>query len=141
MIDYLKKIEDEDLSLLIIKDNKILYSSSEKGMKPLIEAVHWVGLKRLAKSTVVDRVTGRAAALIISYFMAKEVFTYLLSDTAADVLEYHGVKYSYIERVHSIKNVKGKDLCPFEKMTLEIKEPKKGYELIMHSLEKNNSIE
>jgi len=131
-------LEERGLSLLILKGGETLYSSREGGMLPLLEAIDQLGLRTLADSTVVDRIVGRAAALIISYFKAKEVYTKLLSLKAIEILEKHGIAYAAERLVSTIRNKDDTDMCPFEKIVLTIDNPEEGYrklknELIRHT--------
>jgi len=131
-------LEERGLNLLILKGGETLYSSREGGMLPLLEAIDQLGLRALADSTVVDRIVGRAAALIISYFKAKEVYTELLSLKAIEILEKHGIAYAAERLVSTIRNKDDTDICPFEKIVLTIDNPEEGYrklknELIRHT--------
>lgn len=127
-MDALKRMDTEGLNLLILKDGELLYSSEKGGMAPLLEAIDRLGLRRLKNSVVADKIVGKASALLISYFKASEVYTRLLSQSAIDVLEKHGVKYSYDRVVDSIRNKEDTDICPFEKVASEIEDPREGYE-------------
>ena len=123
-------LDQQGLSLLILKGGETIYSSREGGMLPLLEAIDQLGLRALADSTVVDRLVGRASALLISYFNAKEVYTRLLSRRAIEILEKHGIAYAAERVVNIIRNKDDTDICPFEKMVLTIDDPKEGYEKI-----------
>ncbi|MEM2936020.1 MAG: DUF1893 domain-containing protein [Candidatus Bathyarchaeia archaeon] len=131
-------LDQQGLSLLILKGGRTIYSSREGGMLPLLEAIDQLGLRALADSTVVDRIVGRAAALLISHFKAKEVYTKLLSRRAIEILQKNGVAYAAERVVDTIRKKDGTDICPFEKMVLTIDNPEKGYrklksELIGHT--------
>lgn len=127
-MELLKRLDAEGLNLLILKDGRLLYSSEKGGMAPLLEAIDRLGLRTLQDSVVADKIVGKAAALLISYFKASEVYTRLLSQSAIDVLEKHGVEYSYERVVDSIRNKEDTDICPFEKLVLKIEDPREGYE-------------
>jgi len=135
---FISILDERGLNLLILKGGETVYSSSEGGMLPLLEAIDQLGLRALTDSTVVDRIVGRAAALLISYFKAKEVYTRLLSLKAIEILEKNGIAYAAERVVNTIRNKDDTDTCPFEKMVLMIDNPKEGYrklknELIGHS--------
>ncbi len=126
-MEALKRLDAEGLNLLILKGGKRLYSSEKDGMAPLLEAIGRLGLQRLKESVVADKTVGKASALLISYFKASEVYTRLLSRTAIKVLEKHGIKYAYERTVDNIRNREDTDICPFEKVVLEIEDPQEGY--------------
>jgi len=107
-------------------------------MLPLLEAIDQLGPRALADSTVVDRIVGRAAALLISYFKAKEVYTRLLSRRAIEILENHGIAYAAERVVNVIRNKDDTDICPFEKMVLRIDNPEEGYRKLKNELIRNS---
>ncbi len=127
-------LDHQGLSLLILKGGGTLYSSREGGMLPLLEAIDQLGLRALADSTVVDRIVGRASALLISYFKAKEVYTKLLSRRAIEILEKNGIAYTAEKVVNTIRKKDGTDICPFEKMVLTIDNPEEGYRKLKNEL-------
>jgi len=131
-------LDQQGLSLLILKGGETIYSSRKGGMLPLLGAIDQLGLRALADSTVVDRIVGRAAALLISYFKAKEIYTKLLSRRAIEILEKHGIAYAAEKVVNTIRKKDDTDICPFEKMVLTLDNPEEGYrklksELIGHT--------
>jgi len=132
--DLIKKLDKEELNLLILKDGEIIYSSKQDGMAPLLEAIDQLGLEKLLNSTVVDKIVGKAAALLITYFKAEEVYTKLLSRSAIEVLKKYGISYAAEKVIDYIRNKEDKDICPFEKMVLKIEDPKEGYKKIKNEL-------
>ena len=131
---FINRLNREGLSLLIIKDDKRLYASKKGGMAPILEAINLLGLQTLAGTTVIDKIVGKAAALLISYFKAKDVYTRLLSRSAIEVLEKHGIRYTSEMVVKNIRKKDDTDICPFEKMVLEIEDPREGYEKLNREL-------
>lgn len=127
-------LDQQGLNLLILKGDKTIYSSKEGGMLPLLEAIDQLGLRALANSTVVDQIVGRAAALLISHFKAKEVYTKLLSKRAIEILEKQGIAYAAKRVVSTIRNKDDTDICPFEKMVLTIDNPEEGYRKLKNEL-------
>ena len=127
MHDFLEKLDDEGLSLLIIKDGKTLFSSNRDGMAPLLEAIDNLGLSKLSDSIVVDKMVGKAAALLVCFFKAKEVHTRIMSLRAKEVLDKFAIKYCSEKAVPEILNKSGTDICPFERAVLDLDDPEEGY--------------
>ena len=100
-------------------------------MVPLLEAIEYLGLPKLSNSIVVDKLVGKAAALIICLFKAREVHTKILSLTARDVLEKCEIKHSSEIVVPKIMNRSGTDICPFEKAVFNTKDPAEGYKQVI----------
>ncbi len=112
-------LEKEKLALAIVKDGKAIFSSSEKGIKPLYTAVK-EHKNKLEGSSIADRVTGRAAAMICSYAGIKELKTKLISNNAINVLRETNIIYEYDECVPYIKNRDKTGMCPIESLSLKI---------------------
>lgn len=131
---FMKRLENQGLNLLVLKDGKPVYSSGNGGMAPLLEAIDRFGLPALRGSTVVDRIVGKAAALLIGYFGAEKVYAKLLSMGALRVLEKQGIRHASEKVVDNIMNEDKTDICPFEKMVLGIEDPREGYEKLNQEL-------
>ncbi|MEM2997076.1 MAG: DUF1893 domain-containing protein, partial [Candidatus Bathyarchaeia archaeon] len=65
---FVEELERRKLSVLIYGGGEAIYSSSEKGVIPLLKAIDLLGLEGLRGSIVADKVIGKAAALLIMYF-------------------------------------------------------------------------
>jgi hypothetical protein len=132
--DHLKRLRREELNLIIVKEEITLFTSKGEGMKPLFEAIHRVGVSTLEDAIVIDKIVGKAAALLISYFKAKEVHCIVLSARGRTVLHDHGIKH-YEERLTpEIMNRTGTGLCPFEQAVRDVDDPRKGYERVSATL-------
>lgn len=131
--NFLQKLERDKLNLYIVKGSKVLYSSCKMGMIPLLEAASKLSFEELAGSTVVDKIIGKAAALIISYYKAEGVFAKTISEKAVCVLKKNGVRYNAERIVKEIRKRDSLEICPFEKLVLDINDPKEGYEMILHN--------
>jgi len=126
--DNLSILNRERVNLYIFKGDASLYRSAKSGIAPLIEAVEKLGTAELSGSTVVDKVVGKAAALIISYFQARGVYTHLISRSATKVLDKNRIAFYFERLTDEIKSRNGLGICPFESAVKEIDEPKVGYE-------------
>ncbi|KYH39410.1 MAG: hypothetical protein AYL28_000080 [Candidatus Bathyarchaeota archaeon B23] len=128
MSRHLRELRERGLSLLIYdgEGGRVLYSSEEGGLKPLVEAVEAVGLERLRGCIVVDRVVGRAAALVAVYMGASEVHAVLMSWGAEGVLRRFGVPYSFLVETDYIRGRDGGP-CPFEREVSGVEDPGEAY--------------
>jgi hypothetical protein len=133
--NQIKRLRQEELNLILVKEDTTLFTSSEEGMKPLIEAINQIGVSTLEGVIVIDKIVGKAAALLISYFKAKEVYCIILSKKGKTVLDTHRIRH-YEERLTpEIMNRKGTDLCPFEQAVKDVNDPREGYERLSTTLE------
>jgi hypothetical protein len=127
-------IEREGLNLCILSKGKAIFSSREDGIKPLIDAIDTLGSDRLKNSIVIDKIIGKASALLICYFGAKKASAKVMSKMGASVLDRHGIEYFAELITDEIRNRTNTDICPFEKAVLKTSSPDKAYELIKSSL-------
>ena len=130
MSRYIEELEEMGLSLLIYRGEEVVFSSSFGGIKPLLNAINTFGREELRGSIVADKVVGRAAALIIVYIDAAEIHAALISTGAMEVLRSHGLRFYFSEETPAIKNREGMDICPFEKLVLEVFNPEEAYRRI-----------
>lgn len=115
----------ENHSLLVYKDGNIVFQD-EHGIQPLLIQIKKKGLKN---AVVVDKVIGKAAALLMVYGKVKQVHTNIIAKDAIPVFEKYKVEYSYNEVVDHIQNVKKDGLCPMEQKVLNVNSPKKAYKI------------
>lgn len=109
-------LEKEKLTLAVVKDGKLIYSSSDKGIKPLYIA--YVEKIDLVGSSVADRVTGKAAAMICANGSVKELNTKVISDNAINVLKETNIEFKYDIHTPYIKNRDKSGMCPVETLSL-----------------------
>ena len=139
MAKFMKRL-DKKLNLMIIKDDETIYSSMAEGIVPLIEPIDHLGLSILVNSVIIDRVVGKAAALLISYVKAREIYTGLLSRGAIVVLKMYKIQYSSKIVVDEILDKNKTKICPFEEAVLDIEDPKKGYEKLSYIVKLNKGL-
>lgn len=90
---------------------------------------------------VADRVIGRGAALLLVMGHVSQVFAQLISEQAVQVLQAAEIAVDYDTVVPNIINRGGTDICPIEKLTMNISEPEIAFEIIREFLINNNIIE
>ena len=115
-------LEEEQWNLVIVKAGRVLSSSKERGVAPLFQAVQSVG-EGLHNAAVADRIVGSAVAMLCLHARITSVYAGIASQEALDMLKRQGVTISSKSIVPYISNYDGTDLCPFEKMAMNSKEP------------------
>ncbi|MFA5926418.1 MAG: DUF1893 domain-containing protein [Parcubacteria group bacterium] len=105
-------------SFVLIKKGKIVYRSKADRLKPLIDCIRKFK-KEMRGAKVFDKVIGRAAAILFSYAKVGEVWTPVISQGGKRILRKNNIRVDYKREVDNIRNQKGDDLCPMEKMSLE----------------------
>lgn len=133
MSGYLDTLEKTGNSLMIYKDGELIFQSSSKGIRPHLEAIDLLG-ESLHGTVMVDKIIGRAAALLILYSHAAEAQAAVLSAQGRQVLELHGLKHTYIQEVDHIKMKNGRIYCPFEAMVQGLTDPEEAYHAIVDKM-------
>ena len=134
--NLLNKLEKDSLSIVIMSGSRTLYSSGASGITPLVEAIDTLGRRELKDSIVVDKIIGKASALLICYFGAKKAIAKVMSMGGLKVLERFGVEHFADTMVSEIRNRTDTDFCPFEKLVLKVEKPAEAFRLLKQQLNK-----
>jgi hypothetical protein len=135
-IEVAKEIlSNKGVTLVIVKEGRILFKSDSSGIRGLLQAIEKLK-KEMCGSSVADRVVGRAAALLLAYSHVNEVYASVLSREGLKVLEENHTKVEYLNLVQTVLDRTGKNICPFEKFSSEIKSLDKAYEQLKDFAEK-----
>ncbi len=121
-----RRIEENNLTLSIVKDGKVIFEAVSHGISGFLEAVEKFG-DRLENASVADRVVGKAIALLCVYAKVNAVCAIILSKTAKAVLEENMIHNEWNELVDNILNCNKNELCPFEKLATKILDPNEAF--------------
>lgn len=122
-------LKTRNFTLVAISSNKEVFTSSDRGVKPLLHLLE--NEKDFLKgASVADKVIGKAAALLMVLGGIKEVHTNVISEPAAEVFEKHNITFFFDKKVERIINRKGDDLCPMETLCMDVEKPSEAFEKI-----------
>ncbi len=107
-----------DASLLIMKNNNIIYKSTNKGITSLYQ-LYINDIDKLDGSYIADKIIGKAGALILVSAKILGIYAHIITYEAYNILLYNNVKVTYGTKVPCIINRDGSDLCPIEKLATE----------------------
>lgn len=130
---YLDELERTGSSLMAYSGGRLIFQSGSKGIRPHLEAIDSLG-DALRGSVMVDKIIGRAAALLILYSEAAEAHAALISTQGRRVLEEHGLRFSYAAETPHIKMLDGRIYCPFEAMVQGLSDPAEAYRAIVEKM-------
>ncbi|MFH1316391.1 MAG: DUF1893 domain-containing protein [Candidatus Woesearchaeota archaeon] len=117
-------------SLVLIKDDNVIFNSEKSGLRPLFECVKEMKGK-VSECVLYDRVVGLAAARLIVYSgMISKIVTPVCSKPAVKLLEKDGIELEAGEIVMNILRMDNSDICPMEKLALETEDNKEFWEKI-----------
>lgn len=128
-----RMIKSRQASCVIIKDNKIVRTAIGQGIAPLI-SVYENEPEILKDAFVVDKVIGKAAAMMMILGGAKRVYGEIMSAAACDYLTDRGCRVDYGERIDVISNRSGDGMCPLENSVLDTDDPETGYHLLKETI-------
>ena len=117
MITQAKKLlKTEGLTCVLINARETK-TFSAPGIKHLIDW-HTENPNVFRDAVIADTVIGLAAASILVFGGIKAVYGEIMSISAAELLQSHGVMFSYGKFVKNIMNRAKTDICPMERICL-----------------------
>ena len=134
MSRYLEQLVNSENNLMVFRGDELIFSSSGRGIAPLIEAIDALGTESLRGVTTADRVVGKAAALLNLYMGVVEVHAGVISSGAKKLLSEHGVGFEFLEDTDVVKAKDGVVFCPFEKLVWDVSDPEEAHTLIRAKL-------
>jgi len=108
-------------SLVVIKEGNVLFESDEHKLIPIIKCIN-KNKKDMENSIIIDKRIGLAAAKLLVYAKVKEIYTLIASKSAFDYLVGRDIKFETETIVDQILNDSKSDICPMEKLALELNE-------------------
>jgi len=127
-----QRLKEKELSLVFVRDSKVIFETNVEGLRGFVQAIETLS-DSLAKSSIADRIVGKAAALLCAYCRAKTVFASTMSQSGLKTLETHRIPSEFESLVPTILNRKKTDRCPFEKLVENTTNPKEAYDKIRKS--------
>ena len=135
--DYIKQglsiLESEKLSCVLIKNGNTVYKSGERGIKPLLDLLE-LEPRLLSRAFVVDKIIGKAAALLLLKGGAEGVYGQVMSAAALQCLTARGIPAGYGAQVDYISNRAGNGACPMETAVMDINDPETAYAKLKETL-------
>ena len=117
-----RTLEENKLTLAAVKDGKVIFTSQDRGIKPMDTLLREKG-SQVKGISIADKVIGKGAALLCLHMEIKELYTNLISQSARQVLDRHKIDYEFENSCQYIKNRDETGYCPIEKMSMDIEDP------------------
>ena len=134
MSEYLNRLEKSGANLIVFRDGDVVFSSTSRGIFPLIEVIDTLSREGLRGVVTADRIVGKAAALLNVYLGAVEIHAMVMSDGAKALLKDHGVRFSFREETDVVKAKDGVVYCLFERLVWDVSDPEEAHTLIRAKL-------
>lgn len=112
-----EKLCQNNYSCVIGNGKEIIYTSEEKGIKPLLDFYNnCAGNEPIY---IADKIIGKGAAFIVLLLSAKGLYTPVISESALALLRKNSVYVEFEKCVSYIKNRTGDGRCPIEAAVLD----------------------
>ncbi len=122
---------------VVIKDGVIVHTLSERGIKPILKMYE---KGTLENAVIVDKVIGRAAAMIMTLGNIHSCFGFTMSRGAVEYLEDHGISAQYQTLTEYIINRNGDGTCPMEAAVKDINSAEDAVAAVKNKLRELESI-
>lgn len=124
-----RKLEEDGLACVVVRDGETIFTSLERGIAPLVEFNSFCDEK--GGYSLADKVIGKAAALLCIYSNIGFVHAGVISSPARLILENSGIPVSFKTEVPAIKNRAGDGLCPMEKLSIGVEDPETMFKKVV----------
>ena len=129
LAEALKLINSGKFSCVIINSGSIIHKADGRGVSPLLKA--YANEPEILKNAfVVDKIIGKAAAMILALGGAGRVYGLIMSVSGREYLERHGIKAEFGRCVDVISNRERSGICPIEKSVMDIEDPREGLDVM-----------
>lgn len=126
-----REIREDKIAVAVIREGRTVATETGRGILPLL-TLYRAG--KLKDAVVVDKIVGRAAALLLLAGGARAAHAVVASEGAIALLLRRGFAFTYEERTPHIVNRTGDGICPMEQACATVKNPKKAPEILESTL-------
>jgi zinc transport system ATP-binding protein len=123
------------LTLRLYAGTEVIFSSDKHWLHPLfdLEAFFAQSDQDPARTRLLDRITGRAAALLVARLGIPELHTLILSRRALPILERYGIRYQCGELVDRV-------VCATEDLLAEIQDLETAWSLLQERRSRSQAV-
>ena len=126
------QIKSDKAACVVLKEGKAIKSASGRGIGPIL-SLYDEGL--LSGATVVDKIVGKAAAMVMTAGGVSACYALTVSKTALLWFRAHGVAVEYDTCVDVIINRQGDGPCPMEQTVKDIDSEDKALSALRAKIE------
>lgn len=124
--EQMEQILHHGQSIALIKNHNVLFTDRSRGVMPLLKLLDKQP-ELLRDALVVDKIIGKAAAMLLTLGGVKEIHTYMLSQNGRAFLERHHIPVTAQCDIDMIQNRQKDGICPFEKSVLDTEDLEEAY--------------
>lgn len=116
--EQMEQILHHGQSIALIKNHNVIFTDRSRGVMPLLKLLDQQP-ELLRDALVVDKIIGKAAAMLLTLGGVKEIHTYMLSRNGRAFLERYHIPVTAQCDIDMIQNRQKDGICPFEKSVLD----------------------
>lgn len=125
-------LAEDTATCVVLKNNTIIKTQYGRGVAPILELYESGVLK---DAYIVDKIIGKAAAMILTLGGIKGCYAKVISRGALTWFESQSVEVQYDTIVDTIQNRTGDGMCPMEQVTLPLNDANKALIAVKRRLE------
>ncbi len=125
-------IREGTATCVVIRDNRIVHTSTGAGIDPVIRLYEEGALEG---ASVVDKIVGKACAMVLILGGAKSCYGVTMSRSAEAYLKAHRVPAAWDTLVETVANRSGDGVCPMERAVRDLDDPAEGLAALKKKLE------
>ncbi|MDL2252690.1 DUF1893 domain-containing protein [Ruminococcaceae bacterium OttesenSCG-928-I18] len=130
------EIRKGEYTCILIKGDQVVYRGEGRGVAPIRRLYEDTnGKKMLQGSILVDKIIGKAAAVLLVLGQVARAHAQTISGEAVRYLEKQGIPFTFEKQVDYIQNRDGDGLCPIEQSVLGIDDPAQAYQAITETID------
>lgn len=121
-----ENVPSRTITLKVVEKDVIIFESDKHWIHPLLDLDAFVSQNNLdiSNAEIYDKITGKAAALLMLRFGVKVIHTHIISKLACEVFDQNSITYSYTTLVERID-------CKTEALLHEINDPEEAYRMLV----------
>jgi len=112
-------MDSNNLKMVVYNNEKVVAQSIDRGIKPVYD-VYTKDFESLKGAFIADRITGKAAAMLLADGKIAGIYTDLISDPAMEIFQSKGVNFEYGKKVKNILNRDLDGMCPIETISRNV---------------------
>ena len=128
-----RMIREETCSFAVVKEGRIVYQDKGNGVKPIMKLLD-SNRELLKDAVVVDKLIGKAAALLLCLGEVKQIYAITMSEAGKAYLDRGGIEAGYEKCIGMISNRRKDGICPLERAVSEIEDPQTAYERLKETI-------
>ena len=124
-----EKLNKENYTLIADKNGEY-YTSYSRGIAPILDPMK-DDQSFFKDAIVVDKVIGKATAMLLILSGVEFSYAYVLSQKAMEILEQYHVPFDYRKLVDYIENRDQTGMCPMEATVYDINDLNEAFEALI----------